>query len=101
MKEQLSTEEYQAYWDMLEKTNPNRRLQELNVHLDGEFAELTYKFEPVDFERIRRITGYLVPDTSKWNEGKKAELDDRIVHHMTEQLPGMSVEDLFIKTSQE
>lgn len=31
----------------------------------------------VNFERIRRITGYLVGDTSRWNNGKKAELNER------------------------
>lgn len=29
---------------------------------------------------IQRITGYLVGTTAKWNEGKKAELRDRVVH---------------------
>lgn len=29
---------------------------------------------------IQRITGYLVGTTAKWNEGKKAELQDRVVH---------------------
>lgn len=33
---------------------------------------------------IQRITGYLVGTTDKWNEGKKAELRDRIVHHHNE-----------------
>ena len=32
------------------------------------------------FERIRRITGYLVGTTSRWNSGKLAELKDRVVH---------------------
>ena len=34
----------------------------------------------VKFERIRRITGYLVGTTSRWNAAKLAELNDRIVH---------------------
>jgi ribonucleoside-triphosphate reductase len=34
----------------------------------------------VGFERIRRITGYLVPDLNTWNSGKRAELKDRVVH---------------------
>lgn len=34
----------------------------------------------IKFERIRRITGYLVGDTNKWNNGKKAELKDRVKH---------------------
>lgn len=36
--------------------------------------------EGVKFERIRRITGYLVGDISRWNNGKAAELHDRVKH---------------------
>lgn len=32
------------------------------------------------FETIQRITGYLVGTTDRWNSGKLAELNDRIVH---------------------
>ena len=39
--------------------------------------------EGVEFERIRRITGYLVGDTKRFNSGKKAELDDRVKHGLT------------------
>lgn len=34
----------------------------------------------IKFVRIRRITGYLVGDINTWNNGKKAELLDRIKH---------------------
>lgn len=34
----------------------------------------------IGFERIRRITGYLVGDVRRWNNGKKAELRDRKFH---------------------
>ena len=34
----------------------------------------------VNFERIRRITGYLVGTTDRWNDAKKAELRDRVTH---------------------
>ena len=36
--------------------------------------------EGVKFDRIRRITGYLVGTTSRWNRGKLAELRDRVTH---------------------
>lgn len=39
--------------------------------------------EGVEFERIRRITGYLVGDTKRFNTGKKAELDDRVKHSIS------------------
>lgn len=32
------------------------------------------------FERVRRITGYLVGDTARWNSAKQAELRDRVRH---------------------
>lgn len=34
----------------------------------------------VGFERIRRITGYLVGDMNRWNDAKKAEERDRVKH---------------------
>ncbi len=37
----------------------------------------------VGFERIRRITGYLVGTMDKWNDAKKAEERDRVKHSLT------------------
>ena len=36
--------------------------------------------EGVGFERIRRITGYLVGTMDKWNDAKRAEERDRVKH---------------------
>ncbi len=36
--------------------------------------------EEIKFERIRRITGYLVGTMDKWNDAKKAEESDRVKH---------------------
>lgn len=37
--------------------------------------------EGIRFERIRRITGYLVGDyTSRFNDAKRAEVEDRVKH---------------------
>ena len=36
--------------------------------------------EGVKFERIRRITGYLVGTVERFNDGKRAELNDRKKH---------------------
>ena len=33
------------------------------------------------FERVRRITGYLVGTLDKWNNAKRAEEKDRVKHH--------------------
>lgn len=37
----------------------------------------------VRFERIRRITGYLVGSMDTWNNAKKAEERDRVKHSLT------------------
>ena len=36
----------------------------------------------VEFERIRRITGYLVGTIDRFNDGKRAEVLDRLPHSM-------------------
>ena len=36
----------------------------------------------VKFERIRRITGYLVGTMDKWNDAKRAEERDRVKHSL-------------------
>lgn len=42
---------------------------------------MDYKMgEGVKFERIRRITGYLVGIMERWNDAKKAEERDRVTH---------------------
>ena len=37
-------------------------------------------FQPVNFDRIRRITGYLVGDLNRFNDAKRAEVSDRVKH---------------------
>ena len=54
-------------------------LSRLVVRLDGDWAELEYILR-TPFERIRRITGYLVGTTDRWNSAKQHELADRVTH---------------------
>ena len=35
----------------------------------------------IGFERIRRITGYLVGTVDRFNNAKKAEVKDRVKHN--------------------
>lgn len=41
---------------------------------------ITPVFERVPFQRIRRITGYLVGDLGRFNDAKRAEVIDRVKH---------------------
>ena len=42
----------------------------------------------VKFERIRRVTGYLVGTLDRFNDAKRAEVHDRVKHmHLQEEQP--------------
>ena len=46
-------------------------------------AEKKEKGEGVGFERIRRITGYLVGTLDRFNNAKRAEVEDRVKHSIS------------------
>ena len=50
------------------------------MFLEGENLILDYESKPITFERIRRITEYLVGTTDRWNDAKRAEEHDRVKH---------------------
>ena len=80
---ELSVKEQATYVDYLENKY-NRIVDSLDISVDGEFVDLHYKFQPVGFERIRRITGYLVGTMDNWNGAKAAEERDRVKHGISE-----------------
>lgn len=59
-------------------------LIELGIQLlDEKGARAYYEdhpFESGNFERLRRITGYLVGSLERWNDAKKAEENNRVKH---------------------
>ena len=77
---QLSEQEIYAYIEHINQQFPGKTIKSLEINVDGDFVDLKYEFEPVPFERIRRITGYLVGTTDRWNDAKQAELKDRVKH---------------------
>ena len=42
--------------------------------------------EGVRFERIRRITGYLVGTLDRFNNAKRAEVEDRVKHAVSSEM---------------
>ena len=48
--------------------------------LNNKTAETKAIGKNVDFDRIRRITGYLVGTMDRFNNAKKAEERDRVKH---------------------
>ncbi len=64
--------------------NPARAIKEITFErlADDECKE-TYELTTVPFERIRRITGYLVGTMDRWNDAKRAEEHDRVKHSLS------------------
>ena len=76
----MSVEEQRAYIDHLKKQHPDKIITELEIRIDGEFVDLKYSYDIVPFQRIRRITGYLVGTLDRFNDAKFAEVGDRVKH---------------------
>ncbi len=52
----------------------------LDIKADGDFVDLEYILRSRPFQRIRRITGYLVGTLDRFNNAKRAEEHDRVKH---------------------
>ncbi len=76
----MKQEEIEAYIQRGKEAEPKKELAKIEINVDGEFVDLKYHYN-MPFERIRRITGYLVGTTDRWNNAKKAELRDRVKHN--------------------
>lgn len=76
---EIEKKELQAYIDRGHQMYGDR-LEGIDINIDGDYAELAYTVRQVPFERIRRITGYLVGTLDRWNNAKQAEEKDRVKH---------------------
>ena len=77
---ELSRPEIDAYIDYAKKAHTDKIIESIDINLDGDFADLTYHWQTVPFERIRRITGYLVGTLDRFNNAKRAEESQRVKH---------------------
>ena len=79
--ENISQEEINEYVKYVEEKYPDKKIATLDLNVNGDYVDLNYTFEnDVPFERIRRITGYLVGTLDRFNDGKRAEEHDRVKH---------------------
>ena len=78
----LSKNEINAYVDQLKAANPDKVFKTITLTVDGEFIDVDYTYDNVPFERIRRITGYLVGTVDRFNDAKRAEVMDRVKHSL-------------------
>lgn len=78
----LTEQEKQAYIDRAHDLYPGVPIESINIAFEGDYADITYNFAAVKFERIRRITGYLVGTLDRFNNAKRCEERDRVKHSL-------------------
>ena len=76
----MSEQEVVAHIDMLQDENQDELSQLTISPAENGEVNLDYVLQPARFERIRRITGYLVGTIDRWNNAKRAEEHDRVKH---------------------
>ena len=57
-----------------------REPESMDIAVDGDYVDVSYVFGAAPFQRIRRITGYLVGTLDRFNDAKRAEERDRVKH---------------------
>jgi len=75
----ISDEELTVYLTSLQ-TKEKHKIVIADVFVDNIGVDVNYKLEYVPFERICRITGYLVGTTARWGDGKRAEEKNWVKH---------------------
>ena len=78
---ELPQEEIAAYIDRATQKFGHEP-QSMEIKVDGDEVELRYDLGAQPFQRIRRITGYLVGTLDRFNNGKRAEERDRVKHQI-------------------
>lgn len=78
----LSEEEIQYYISEAEEKYPDKNLRAVELEVDGDYVNVKYSFSDVPFQRIRRITGYLVGTLDRFNNAKRAEEKSRVKHEV-------------------
>ncbi len=79
---ELSQKEIDTYVHSAMARFPTKKITRIDFEVDGDYVNCAYHFQNPAFQRIRRITGYLVGTMDKWNNGKRAEERDRVKHRL-------------------
>ncbi len=80
---EISQEEMEAYVNHAKSKFSGKTVMAMDIAVDGEYVDIDYTIEPKKFERIRRITGYLVGTTDRFNDAKRDEEHDRVKHSLS------------------
>ena len=80
----IPQEEIDAYKKYVREKYPDEIIDEIILEFEGDDVKIETHKHSIPFNRIRRITGYLVGSLERFNNGKRAEEHDRVKHTITE-----------------
>ena len=80
---ELTQAEIDAYVERANELYPGKVIEAIDLSVDGDYVDVDYYFADVPFQRIRRITGYLVGTVDRFNNAKRAEVGDRVKHNVS------------------
>lgn len=80
---ELTQAEIEAYVERANQLYPGKVVEAIDLTVDGDYVDVDYYFADVPFQRIRRITGYLVGTVDRFNNAKRSEVGDRVKHNVT------------------
>ena len=76
----VTNEEIEQYIARGRELEPSKDLAWIDLAVEAEDVAIHYGYHAQPFERIRRITGYLVGTLDRFNDAKRAEEHDRVKH---------------------
>lgn len=79
----LTSKEIDAYIARANEKYPGGEVNCMDIRVDGNYVDISYSYKAVPFDRIRRITGYLVGTLDRFNNAKYAEVQDRVKHSLS------------------
>ena len=86
--EPITAKEQQAYIDHIRAKVGSAvfsSIEKIIIKPGKEFVDLEWHLSSQPFDRVRRITGYLVGTLDRFNNGKRAEERDRVKHGIEEE----------------
>lgn len=78
----LTQKEVDTYVEQIKEKNPDKCFKTIELTVDGDYVNVNYTYDTTSFERIRRITGYLVGTLDRFNNAKRSEVEDRVKHNI-------------------
>ena len=77
----MTEDEARAYLKIIKEQYPQDIITSLEIgYAEDGNVDLSYTIKPPPFQRIRRITGYLVGTLDRFNNAKRKEESQRVKH---------------------